>query len=625
MPRPHLLFQSLLVFTVGFLPVFGFAQLVSSAARLHEKADSVYARGDEEAAVQAYLEASQQYLLEEKWQAYVGLEIQLFYLLGDLVESGKALKRAKSIAVEKMDSMGVHWGQIHDSEARLMLFGKQDYDSARYFFSLALPHFQHVKATTAEVSVHNSLAEIAIIQQNWEEAQHHLQEGLALAQQAPEDTELLADTYRLYGLYANEVGDYELVLQSFDKARGLSQDPFTLSVIYIGLGDFYKKKKDWDRASQMYQKAIDIAPLEYIASAYCDLSEVYTRKKEYQSAEKAALTYLKVLESTGNESSGEWIRVLNRLGIIFIEKGEPANALQYLQQAEALSQAHPSLSQKASTLHNISYAHRMRQDDDQARTYLLMSIQGYEEAYGTRHINIAKEYRHLGTIHARLGEHEAALAHYQEAFKILSQEFEPKDILETPESDGGDSPLDFVKTLRDKGLSLEANARESQDSLVYLNAALATYQTAATYLSQMEGSAYSGIWEDLQQDTFALFARGIELAKHLGEGSGDQRYQEIGESLAKQQKQLKEQDQAQRQKNQLLADLPDTLRQKWIDLELEQSFYRELIQQEKRNGETADTAKLERWEQAHLQVRKQWEDLKSQISKDFPALSRLID
>jgi len=163
---------------------------------------------------------------------------------------------------------------------------------------------------------------------------------------------------------------------------------------YFTLGNDYTKKKEYDKAIEAYQKAIEINPNN--AWAYNNMGLCFYHKKEY---DKAIEAYQKAIELDPN-----YARAYNNMGLCFYHKKEYDKAIEAYQKAIELDPNY------AKAYNNMGLCFYHKKEYDKA-------IKAYQKAIELVP-NYARAYRHMGIINAYKKEYDKAIEAYQKAIEL---------------------------------------------------------------------------------------------------------------------------------------------------------------------------------------------------------------
>ncbi len=167
--------------------------------------------------------------------------------------------------------------------------------------------------------------------------------------------------------------DFDIALQLLFSAEALSQelqDTMTLAEVYNTIGANFHMQDEYEKASDYYKSSIDL--------------------------------YL----SLGKKV--EIARAYNNIGVLWKDRNDPFTALQHHRKSLALWQSMNEESWVRVTKMHIGVAHKMLNNLDSAKIYLMQILEGIEAG---------KEYRTLAMIYAELGDIAIAFGNYSTALK----------------------------------------------------------------------------------------------------------------------------------------------------------------------------------------------------------------
>ena len=145
-------------------------------------------------------------------------------------------------------------------------------------------------------------------------------------------TELAPDNPNGYGdigsLYLRE-GKWSESIPQFQKALALAPDADT----YSNLGTAYFFLKNYDQATKMYEKAVQMTPNDEALLGNLGDAYRWSGHSDQASAAYAKAISLAFQELNVNPKSAA---IMGDLGLLFAKKGDAANALQYTNQARAI-------------------------------------------------------------------------------------------------------------------------------------------------------------------------------------------------------------------------------------------------------------------------------------------------
>jgi eukaryotic-like serine/threonine-protein kinase len=125
-------------------------------------------------------------------------------------------------------------------------------------------------------------------------------------------------------------GKYSEAIAQFQKAISIAPDSYT----YSNLGTAYFWLKNYDQSTKMFEKAVEMTPNseEFLGN----LGDAYRWSGH---SEQAASAYSKAISLAfqGLQVNPRSATIMGDLGVLYAKKGDAANALQYTNQARAIS------------------------------------------------------------------------------------------------------------------------------------------------------------------------------------------------------------------------------------------------------------------------------------------------
>jgi tetratricopeptide (TPR) repeat protein len=130
--------------------------------------------------------------------------------------------------------------------------------------------------------------------------------------------------------------EYQLVLDRTVAAHGsLQKDPSTSIRALSGLGELALKKDDFEGARKLFSQALEISP-EDEAAAY-NVGEIFFSNQKIDEA----IVYFEM----ANRIKKDWPKPLYKLGIVYVNKGDLAKSLEYLNKTIQVAPDSPEAAQ----------------------------------------------------------------------------------------------------------------------------------------------------------------------------------------------------------------------------------------------------------------------------------------
>ena len=130
------------------------------------------------------------------------------------------------------------------------------------------------------------------------------------------------------GLYLRD-GKYSESIPQFQKALALTQDADT----YSNLGTAYFWLKNYDQATKMYEKAVEMRPNDEVLLGNLGDAERWSGHSDQAATAYGKAISLAFQELQVNPRSAS---IMSDLGLLYAKKGDATNAVQYTNQARAI-------------------------------------------------------------------------------------------------------------------------------------------------------------------------------------------------------------------------------------------------------------------------------------------------
>lgn len=222
------------------------------------------------------------------------------------------------------------------------------------------------------------------------EVADYYQQALALDSQYAAAHAGLCEAYVARFEVSNAAQDIEAAERACETALASNT---RLNMVYVALGDLYRRTGRTAEGEEAYQKALDIQPQD--AGAMSGLARIYRRQQKYGQAEA-------MLQTAIATRPGNW-RLINDLGRFYFTVGR------YTEAAEAFRQVvfFDATNYQART--NLGGALTMAGDFEAGKRV-------FEEALAIQPSNTA--YSNLGVIYYYLGQFDEAVANHRQAVRM---------------------------------------------------------------------------------------------------------------------------------------------------------------------------------------------------------------
>jgi len=193
----------------------------------------------------------------------------------------------------------------------------------------------------------------------------------------------------------------------------------TFVLAMVQLAQMYREKVDYDKAFEIYEKALVIAEdndnLSAMASIYNGIGGLHWRTDELNEA----LSYMKkavnIFVSTGNLANEAM--TLSNLGIISYSLGEVVRAINYLERALENDVKLGDKYGQGIRLSNIGYMYTEIKEYDKAVNYLMRSVKFFSDLDSQHGLSLA--YDNIGKAYFYLNDFNSAIEFYSKAIQIF--------------------------------------------------------------------------------------------------------------------------------------------------------------------------------------------------------------
>ncbi len=243
--------------------------------------------------------------------------------------------------------------------------------------------------------------------------------------------EKVATIYINLGLAYDSKGEYDRVIEYFEKALEILRDVFgemhpEMAIIYDHLGKAYASEGDYDSAIKYYKKMLEIelkasgGDSSQIAKGYDNLGKAYFFKGDYDKAlefyEKSLETKKKVLGELHPDTAVTY----NNIGMVYQIVGDYNKAIEYHEKAleivkDVLGEKHSSA---ATTYSNLGAIYYFKGKYGKAIEYLNKALEIKKELLGEAHPDMATTYNNLGKVYQAIGDYDRAIDFYKKSLKI---------------------------------------------------------------------------------------------------------------------------------------------------------------------------------------------------------------
>ncbi len=507
--------------------------------------------------------------------------------------------------------------------------GEEQYDSAVVYFEKAEENYRKLGRWEMAAFAQLDQALTGYFDQDLPLMESALDRASSSVKVLPFDHEFQEAVLGLKSVLYNATGDYDKAVETAQQelslllARG-KIDSVNLAISYSNLGVFFDNRGDLDRAIDYYLASIRLnrETGEYSDAQYGNLSVTYSGKGQYEQALEYNRRHIAELQRfTREEKSPIEFRkaYLNRCGF-FLRTAQYDSAEVYLFRAldldRKLDRSDPLV------YNNIGVLYRKTGQFEKAIDFNRRARDAYLQRYGFHHPRVALGWRNQAQVYDRQGKYEEAITSYHQALLSLVPTFSDSSYTAVPELEEYISPVDLLKTLRDKGDAMKAYAGQTGDRVMQ-QGALQTFQRAIDLVDILRREYQESSQQFWNEEIRPLVESAIDLAYTLYQREGEEAYLELAFRFAEKSKAslLAAAVQESAARNQ--AGIPDSLLEKEKQIKLDIAFYKERVFREKQKGQKANEDKILLWQSKILDRNRAYEALMVELESDFPVYFQL--
>lgn len=582
------------------------------------EADSLFKKGLYHAAIAKLEQTAQIYLEQKQWSHYVYTlnDIAGNHSFNDEVElslriSDKAISYANRYLPAK-DSL-LAYAYINKAEQYLI---QGNLDSASLFYLASQPIFEanEIWIKAAYSAVGQSV--VAFYQGAYADMDVHLRAALQyIKNHQLTDEDLNALVFHLFGVLYDTLGDYDKALDiskealviRLGKQKKNRQDSLLIAGIYNNIGAVYYTRGDYDQSIEYHQQALLLkeanadAP-ESRALSLINLALCRALKGEQSQSLDVLQKSLLILNKTPEASANENILLTyNAIARNYLQQEQADSAFIYLLEAQKIavndSPAYTAILQRQAE------AYLMKGQFAKALHWAEKAKAAFEKIYGTKHPALAEHLVLLARIHQQAGKAEWAAAMAEEALGILGY-------LPQQEDQAISDKRVAVEALEIKAAFLQQNGQ--------LKEALEAYRQIASLIDQMLGEYQAGGSKQfLLNRSRQLYEQAIQLCFLLDEQTPSEQYFDLAFEFAEKSKAVLLLERIRHSEVKLFLNIPDSIRVLENELKRDIAFFQKQYFEEN-SRENADTLKLKLWQERLFDLRRQLEELETDLEKNYP-------
>ncbi|AXT62115.1 CHAT domain-containing protein [Aquimarina sp. AD10] len=300
---------------------------------------------------------------------------------------------------------------------------------------------------------------------------------------------------------------------------------FSVALEYEALA--YKFWGEYTKAEKLYNLSLNYTLQEigtdFAQQTYTLLGDLYIEQGRYKSALSFIQRSLKKEISTGEESKNRVVTKCYTIANNYLKWYQKNKASSLLDSAKYyLSISHNNLKNPDPLLYRYHYILGKIQFLNKEYEKALISLDTTlhflrQDSTKSKNLEIARVHRLKGDIKQESNNVMQSLTHYKNAIMLLSENFEPRDVLQNPALKEVNYKYEYLKVLNQKIIALEKSKK--------LPSALSTVEAAVEVIDNIKSSFWNE--EDKQfliENFYPVFESGINITYNLYKKTGEQSF-----------------------------------------------------------------------------------------------------
>ena len=480
------------------------------------------------------------------------------------------------------------------------------------------------------------------------------------SQKQASDLAILYDSTKVYykaGYYNKAINDLNKVLEQ-KKALDADNDPHYYK-IFNRLGIIYRKKGNFSKAIDYYNKAVEYSPNELIASIINgNVAHIHTFMGDYDKAISAHKNTLTLLQQSDFKDKYRRIaNVYHNLGFTYYNAKRFELSLEYALKGVVFSEKN-NISIDSDSYYNAALAYENLDSLDKADAYFKKAIEKCTQnsgkdyyTTGMAHLNygefflkvnkldkskyhISKAYsifskilsnkhlymsyccENLGLLQSKQQNYKQALHYYQKALVAKINDFNDTCIYSNPKANAF-ADLELIEILKYKALDLQSLATR-QNKEQNLHAALSTLKLAVVFIEKLKtGYLYENSKLKLAEQEHQTYLSIIDIAYSLYEISGNDQYAQTAFRYSELSKYSLLREIKNEEQSRILAGIPDSIRNNEHEVKQEIGALRKRIEQVKRSVEP-DKAEIDKHNKKIFDLMQKLDQLILHLETNYP-------
>jgi CHAT domain-containing protein/tetratricopeptide (TPR) repeat protein len=634
-PLFNTLSQIGLVSILLFITSYAWSQQPAAKQKaLERKLDSLYTQEAFETAIPLFEEYIDRCKLQKDWSACTKAQTRLAvaYSFNDQLPRAIAqIDEAITTANQYLSETDSLLGKALFRKGEFLLEDRQAeaaIEAYQISYPISIEHQAWEDAAYAKIGI----AVAYYLTSQYEAMSATLNQAQEIQQKYLPDSEDIPPTLlSLQGASNDILGDFDGALQQtlyalqlhLKKWQSTREDSIILSSYYNNIGAYYHSKGDYKQAINYYRNGISIKELvkdtkKDIASNYNNMAIAHSAAGQLE----ASLTALDKSQSLlSEESASEELTILyNSIARNYLLIEDPHQAEVFARKALRLSNQPPeytSLSQRrlAEALLQAGKTDEALQQIEQSITHLA-SLDGEHLARATS-LGVAARCLLLNR------SFEKSLAYAQQALSLLYTDIPTAGFYPNPDIEEKIARIEGIRILQQKATTLAVCAANQKDPVKYLTHALATFDLSFSWTDSSRQEYISATSKQiLTKETRQAYETAIATAIQLYEHTGQNSYKHKAFALAERNKAIVMQERFQNNRANFFSGIPDSLRQKEVEIKRDLTFYNQKISEAQLSA-NPNQVQLDFWHAKVLKLNQSLNKLITSLEEQYPRYHQL--
>ncbi len=346
------------------------------------------------------------------------------------------------------------------------------------------------------------------------------------------DIILLANAYQSLGIINKLLGKYEEAIACYNKSEEIyirKENEKLLGFVYSNKANIYFIQQDYSKAEDYQNRALNIFMTDSIkhpiqlSILYNNLGNIFKRKNNYQLATES---YRKSLNL--HKPNDTYFSAISNLGDCYNHINMYNKAKSFYLEANHIAENKFGVNNIKTAACYLDYATFLskQQENKQALSYFYKALEIFEDQLNTKHPSLSNGYNDLGEHYLRNGAMDSALYYFQKSLVSIAPEFANMDIRKNPLVHEVLSKTHYLKSIKNKALVLSRIAGIKKDT-AYYTLSINTFDLAIETINSIRSgyvSEESKLF--LADNEFETYSDALETCFELYTLTGNKKYTE---------------------------------------------------------------------------------------------------